>query len=82
MNTFKIIFRSESGNIAIEESYATEFQAQCAFDEIADIKYPMTYKGLTINSSEFYTGGNIGRMTLEVTNQFGTFERRELFRNA
>lgn len=82
MNTVKIEFCNAAGAVLIEEKYSTELQAQNAFDKLHEVRYPMTYKGLTLNLGEYYTGGNIGFVRLRVDNQHGSYIRRELFRNA
>jgi len=79
----EIEFTKESGEVVLIESYPSEFSAQVAFDELEKIRYPMTYKGLTMNLSEYDNAGTIGAVQLVVTSETGKrFERRELFRKA
>jgi hypothetical protein len=77
-----IEIKKESGEVILEESFSTELAGQNHFDHLESIRFPMTYKGLTLNLSDHFTGGNIGSVVLVVTNYKGDrFERRELFRN-
>lgn len=77
---YRIEYKKESGEIVLVETFPTELIAQNHFDYLETIKYPMTYKGLTMNLSE-YPEGRIGSVHLVVQNDHGkNFERRELFR--
>jgi hypothetical protein len=80
--TARIEILKESGEVVLTERFATELQAQNSFDQIASTRWPTTYKGLVINTTEYFTGGNIGRIRLIAENKHGEFTRRELFRNA
>lgn len=77
-----IEFTKESGEVVLTENFASELLAQRAFDELQEVRWPKTYKGLTLNLSEYFTGGNIGSVRLIVETSTKRFERRELFRNA
>lgn len=82
MNYFKIEICKASGEVILTENFASELSAQNHFDFLSEIKYPLTYKGISMNLTEYFTGGNKGFVRLRVENQHGTFIRRELFRNA
>lgn len=88
---FRIEITSLSGDIEETVYFSTELQAQNHFDEIAKIKWPMTYKGHVINASEYPSSVMIGSIRLVFDliglsfNGFGYSElvgnvRRELYR--
>lgn len=81
MSQYRIEFTKQSGEIVLVEGFPTELQAQNYFDELSQISWPKTYKGLRINASEYPVSMREGSMRLIVENQHGTFCRRELFRN-
>ena len=80
-NTNKNIVQicSESGAILHVDNFTEELSAQHHFDKLETIKYPYTYKGFTMNCSE-YPENRIGYLRLIVENQHGLFIRRELYR--
>lgn len=82
MTTATIEFTKQSGEVVLTETYANELQAQNAFDEISELRWPMTYKGLRINASEHFRSVYEGTMRLIVTNNMTgeRYERRELCR--
>lgn len=75
----RIEFTKLSGEVILTENYETELSAQNAFDKLETIKWPETYKGLTLNLSE-YPEGRIGSVSLIAMGKTQDYERRELFR--
>ena len=77
-----IEFTKESGEVIAVEKFSTELAAQEHFDELSTIRYPKTYKALTMNLSE-YPENRIGSVRLVVTSPTGNrYVRRELYRKA
>lgn len=75
-----IEFTKESGQIILTEEFQYETIAQQHFDKLEEIKYPNTYKQITLNLSE-YPEGRVGSVRLVYINKSGErFVRRELFR--
>lgn len=73
----------ESGEVIWSKQFLTEVAAHDQFEELEQIKSPLTFGGLTMNLSEYYTGGNIGTVRVVAENtDGGYFVRRELYRNA
>lgn len=73
----------ESGEVIITEKFQEEISAHNQFEKLEEIRYPMTYQGLTMNLSEYFTGGTIGSVRVVVINSKGDrFTRRELWRTA
>jgi hypothetical protein len=75
----RIEITKESGEIIAVENCLSELSAQQLFDELDAIKYPNTFKGLTMNLSE-YEANNIGTVRLIAIVNNNEYERRELFR--
>lgn len=80
-NENRIDFTKLSGEVILSETYPTELIAQNAFDGLESIKWPQTYKGLTLNLSE-YPEGRIGSVSLVVVRNNNEYIRRELYRKA
>jgi len=80
--TASIEFTKQNGEVILTENYPTELQAQKAFDEISAIRWPMTFKGLRINASEWFPSMYSGTMRLIVTDKRTCYRyvRRELCR--
>ena len=76
---FSVEITSESGNIIDLQFFEYEITAQHHFDKLAEIRYPNTYKNLTMNCSE-YPENRIGSLILIAENKHGQFCRRELYR--
>lgn len=81
--TASIEFTKQNGEVILTETYPTELQAQNAFEEISAIRWPMTFKGLRINASEWFPSVYDGTMRLIVTDNANgnRYERRELCRH-
>lgn len=62
---YLIEITKESGEVILTESFATELAAHEKFEEIEAIRYPLTYKGLTMNLSE-YPEGRVGSVRVVV----------------
>lgn len=70
----------ESGEILNAEKFPTELGAQQTFDEMEKIRYPLAWKGLYMNLSE-WPEGNIGSVRLVAIDDKGErYIRRELYR--
>lgn len=77
----RIEVTKESGEVILTENFHTELSAQNAFDELEKIRYPLSYKGISMNLSEWDNAGTIGVVRLIAVHESGKeFERRELFR--
>lgn len=80
--TSQIEITNESGAIVLTENFQTELSGQHQFDALEKIRYPHTYKNLTMNLSEFYDSGMIGTVRLIVNVNGNLYTRRELYRKA
>lgn len=76
---FKIEITKLSGEVVLTKYFSSELDAQNNFDKLSEIKWPLTYEGLTMNLSE-YPESRTGSVRLIVDNANGTFIRRELYR--
>ena len=74
----------ESGEIVETERFPSEFAAHSHFEQLEKIRYPNTYKGYTLNLSEYFTGGTIGSARVVVVNKISgdRYLRRELYRQS
>lgn len=78
-----IYIAKQSGEVIEDIKFGSELGAQQRFDELAEIKWPNTYKGNVMNCSEYDNAGTIGYMRLVViSHNSDQYIRRELFRKA
>lgn len=81
-NQYYVDICSESGAIKLREEFFTELAAHQHFERLESIKHPATYKGYSMNLSEWNNAGTVGYVRVVVINHHGELIRRELFRKA
>lgn len=57
---FILEITKESGEVIHSDSFGNEVAAHNKFEELEEIKSPLTYLTHTMNLSEYHTGGEIG----------------------
>lgn len=72
-----------SGEVIHTETFGNEVAAHDKFEELEEIRSPLTYLTHTMNLSEGYMAGPcIGSVRVVVIIDGNRYERREKFRNA